>query len=354
MATITKEREAVETSEPRSGVAPTNLAPVERALVAIIAEAIDSPVLSALTPATVLAALEFDRAEFLRGLGIDATSGPYRNARSIRELAACLCDAGPETLAALREQAAVARLRRLLWATLSVTPDLNPVARAERWWTELASQVLWWHASELCAAGRQLVEADGPVRATTVLSHLGLLSMQRLSAPEEKDLADLRNALVRIGYDAAAADSAASTLTAVARTIASRFGGRLQRALTPHAEALVEALCRDLLPAAIDRDANRNAVRSWISMLTSLPINILSPSALQLVDKFARFGVTEASFSAAAEDKQIDFVAIDRATCSFMDGTCRHCDPDDPQHRYCAKKLAPIGWEVECVAADWR
>lgn len=327
---------------------------VQRALVSMIAEAIDSPVLSTLTPDTALAALEFDSAEFLRGLGIDPASDPCSNARSIRDLAACLRDAGPEILAVLQKKAAIARLRRLLWATLSVTPDLNPVAKAERWWTELAAQVLWWHASELCATGRQLVEAGGPVRATTVLSNLGLLSMQRLSAPTDQDMAELRNALVRIGYDASAADSAAVTLASMARTIASSFGGKLQRALMPHAEYLVEAVCRDLLPAAINRDANRNAVRSWISTLSSLPVSILSPSALQFVDKFAHVGVTEASFFDAAEDRQIDFVTIDRATCLFMDGTCRHCDADNLQHRYCEKKLAPIGWEVECVATNYQ
>ncbi|MCP4897459.1 MAG: hypothetical protein GY906_10855 [bacterium] len=308
----------------------------------ITAAETSSPSIASLELTIDLTQAGFDPRPLLKKLGID--SQVDAKSLTMGDLIAAFESLPAEARQILKQEATEARVRRLL-AAIFLSSGQTPADEAKRWWYELATQILWWYAR---AQDISLTERGMSTRAAQSLISLGLLDIEVIARNAPEDAATFVDILERLEYSGETATKAYKAIVKVAAKISRDEGGRLQSLLRRHTNQMVEAIGQELLIDTQEAAFLNNAVRGWVSVITSLPISVWSPSTAQFVTKFADAGVTEAMLADAADELGLDLLSADNNFASFVEGVCHDCDPNDETHRYCVKRCATFGFEVEC------
>lgn len=268
-------------------------------------------------------------------------------AATLHDLAAAVTAAHAED--ALRHQAAVARIQRLVGAVLASTQQAPASFDFSGWWTELVAQTIWWQFAERVNGGKELVLADVPADAASTLLKTGACDLDRLLSEPERSRTTIIDLLQRFGMTGDEAAAVFAHLRVVAANIQDAEGGVLQRIIRRHADDMANAVAEQLAKDGPDQELLERAVRAWLSAMTRLPILVWSPSTIDFVEKFRDVGVDEEELTEVGSATGIDFIGIDQALSQFMLSICEPCSRSDPNQRLCLKKLAEIGWESECV-----
>lgn len=323
---------------------------VENDVQTIVAAETASPQITSLDSSKRLAEVGFNVGQFLTRLGLQAEEAGVLDQITVGELITLIESKPADVREKLWELATTGRIRRLLQGILLATLAQPPVDEERRWWYELATQILWRYARQDSDKGLQLVKRGIPARATQSLAGLGLLEIDLLSKDDTSNAATFIDVLERLKYPVDVATNAYKAMVDVSKKVSELYDGKLQRALRRHGNQMVDAIGRELLPDSEDMSFLTEAVRSWISTTTSLPINVWSPSTNEFVKKFAEVGVSGEMLIQVAEDLGVSLSMADISLAQFMEGICRNCDPGDEEHQYCVKRFAMSNWQVECPA----
>ncbi len=315
---------------------------LEADLRSIAAAEASSPRLTDLDSTASLTKAGFDPKPLMQKLGVESQGDP--ESLTMGDLVAAFESIPDETRSTLRQAATEARVRRLL-AAVFVSSGIQPIDEARRWWYELATQVLWWYAR---AQDISLVERGMPARATQSLVGLGLLEIETLARDSAENAATIVDVLERLEYSGENATKVYKALAQIAAKVARDEAGRVQHVLRRHTDQMVHAVGEDILADVKESDFLKNAVRGWLSVVTSLPISVWSPSTAQFVSKFADVGVTEQMLTDAADELGLDLLSADNGFANFVERICRQCDPKDETQQHCVKRCAAFGFEVEC------
>lgn len=319
---------------------------------AVVAAETAAPQITPLDPArpTRLGEIGFDVDQFLSRLGLQAEEPRNLTRVTLAELVALIESKSDDVRDKLAALATAGRVRRLLQGMLLSTLVQPPVSENKRWWYGLARQILWWYARQDSDTGLQRVQRGIPDRALESLAGLGLLEIDLLSKDEASNAATFIDVLERLEYPADVATDVYRAIVAVAKNISERYDGQLPNALRRHGNEMVDALAAELLAGSRDPDHLANAVRSWVSTTTQLPIAVWSPSTTGFVRKFAELGVSEEMLIQVASDLGLGLLMADTSLADFMEGLCRNCDPRADEHQYCVRRFAAMNWQVECPA----
>lgn len=297
-----------------------------------------------------LADTGFNVGQLLARLGLRAEEAGNLDQVTVSDLVN-LVEAKPaEVRDKLRDLAASWRISRLLHVILLATFAQPSADEERRWWYELASQILWWYARQGTDRGLQMVQRNIPARAAQSLTGLGLLDVDLLSKDDTSNAASFIDVLERLEYPADVATKIYKVLVGVAKKISGLYDGRVQQALRRHGNRMVDAIGRELLADFEDLPFLKEAVRSWISTTTGLPLNVWSPSTKEFVKKFAEVGVSDEMLIRAADNLGISLLVADNALAQFMEGICRNCEPGNEEQQNCIKRFAGMNWQVECPA----
>lgn len=305
--------------------------------------------LASLEPATRLAEGDFDVGQFLAQLGLGADEAGAADQVTLGDVTTLL-ESKPKVRGKLWELATEARLGRLIQGVLLASREQPTTDEGWRWWYELVTQILWWYARQDTDKGVQLVQRGMPARAAQSLTGLGLLEVDVLAEGKGDDAAAFVDVLERLEYSEQAALGAYNALKRIAQKVAQRYGGKVQRALRQHANRMVEGISQELLSDFQDPSFLKEAVRGWVSLTTSLPISVWSPSTAYFVEKFAEVGVSDEMLTQVADEAGLDLLTVDSALSEFVESLCRNCAPENVEHQYCVKQFAMMGLQVECPA----
>jgi hypothetical protein len=323
-------------------------ASVKSDLAAIVAAETSSGEIAPLDSSSRLSELGCNVDSLLDRLGLTDYGANGSDQMSVDELIS-LIEAQPvEVRDKLVELATGKRIQRLLQGIILATSAEAPADEAKRWWYGLATQILWWYARHCPKIGLDLVKRSAPARATQNLADLGLLDIQTLSYEDASSAATFLDILERLGYPDEVALRAYQALAGVAKQILSHHDGQLQRSLRDQANLMLDQLADELLSGCDDREFVSQAVRSWISATTGLPIIVWSPSANDFVEKFGELGASTEMLVQVADELGIGLQLADNRLAQFMEEMCRACDPDDAGHQFCVKRFAMMNWQVEC------
>jgi hypothetical protein len=143
------------------------------------------------------------------------------------------------------------------------------------------------------------------------LGGLGLLDLEMLAGdadPADRVAIVLDFVLRRGGFSASEAARAARALRHVAEVIRRDHGGKLQRLLRRHGEALRDELVRAFGSDALAGDELGRAVSHWLQNALSLPISLESPAVAAFC---ARLGVTPQELWRAADELGLNLAVVD-------------------------------------------
>lgn len=298
---------------------------------------------------TALAEAGFNVAPFIAELGLGADEAGAPDQATLTDVVALL-EAHSE---ALRDKvwglATEARLERLLQGTILATGQpLPPYDDRQVWWYDLVTQVLWWFARQDDEAGMLRVRNGASARAIQSLTALGVLELDVLAEGSDETARTMVDTLKRCNYPVEVAQDVYVALGQIASKVVKQYDGRLQRLLRPHADRMVKAVSKELLSGAEVHGVLSEAVRTWLSHATGLPVFAWSPSTSQFIQKFAKVGVDGEMLARMTDVTGLP--AIDGSVTEFMDRLCRDCDPENEEHQYCVKQFALVDWQVECPA----
>ena len=308
------------------------------------------PGLTDLGSETKLSEVNFDTEQFLSKLDLEVEEAATLQNATFGDIISVL-ESKPAVHQKLGELATEARVRRLVMGVLLSTQIRPPANEGQRWWYELASQILWWYARQSGDEGLKLVQRGMPTRAVQSLTGLGLLELDSLAQDSDDNKLTFIKVLQRLEYPTKVAKDAYEALVDIAKKINQQYEGQIQRLLRKHSNQMVEDLSEELVSDIEGHSHLTEAVRSWVSLTTNLPIQIWSPSTMNFVKKFADVGVDEELLIRVADELGLNLRTADDTLARFMDSLCQNCDPDKEEHRYCIKRLlAQLNLQVECPA----
>lgn len=319
---------------------------IERDFRVIVGTEIALPGLTDLGSETKLSEVNFDTEQFLSKLDLEVEEAATLQNATFGDIISVL-ESKPAVHQKLGELATEARVRRLVMGVLLSTQIRPPANEGQRWWYELASQILWWYARQSGDEGLKLVQRGMPTRAVQSLTGLGLLELDSLAQDSDDNKLTFIKVLQRLEYPTKVAKDAYEALVDIAKKINQQYEGQIQRLLGKHSNQMVAAISQELLSDIEGHSHLTEAVKSWVSLTTNLPVEVWSPSTIAFVKKFAGVGVTEDMLTRVADDLGRDLRTIDDVLARFMDGLCQNCDPKNEEHQYCIKNFTRL-LEVEC------
>lgn len=169
-------------------------------------------------------------------------------------------------------------------------------------WMELLVTVLIEAAEVPPRVARDCVAALDGFDMVTVDALVGATS-------NNGSLALLENLIARAGVDADESARVADVMVSVARVVSSDLGGKVQRLLRQHGEALAADMVRVLCRGGVEKRAAESAATLWLQNTCNLPILSRHDPHVEAFCRAAK--VSEAELVESADRVDVNIAVLD-------------------------------------------